>query len=146
MNRDETKDDAREGELRGVAAAAVPAGARPAPVLQASPQGVRVPRRDTREGIDPMSEAAGLVWEKRSASITDANGKALFKQDDIEIPASWSQQATNIVANKYFRGTVGTPERETSVRQLVLRVVDTLTGWGRRRRYFATEADAEAFR
>ena len=146
MNRDETKDDAREGELRGVAAAAVPAGARPAPVLQASPQGVRVPRRDTREGIDPMSEAAGLVWEKRSASITDANGKALFKQDDIEIPVSWSQQATNIVANKYFRGTVGTPERETSVRQLVLRVVDTLTGWGRRRRYFATEADAEAFR
>ncbi|MCC7073190.1 MAG: vitamin B12-dependent ribonucleotide reductase [Deltaproteobacteria bacterium] len=146
MNRDEPKDGGNDGDLRGVATAAVPAGARLAPVLQASPQGVRVPRRATQEGVDPMSEAAGIAWEKRSASITDANGKALFKQDDIEIPASWSQQATNIVANKYFRGTIGTPERETSVRQLVLRVVDTLTGWGRRRRYFATEADAEAFR
>ncbi|OGQ26249.1 MAG: ribonucleoside-diphosphate reductase, adenosylcobalamin-dependent [Deltaproteobacteria bacterium RBG_16_71_12] len=132
--------------MRGVAPAGVPAAPRPAPVLQASPQGVRVPRRDTREGVDPMSEAAGIAWERRSASITDANGKALFKQDDIEVPAGWSQQATNIVANKYFRGTIGAPDRETSVRQLVLRVVDTLTGWGRRRRYFATEADAEAFR
>ncbi|HEY4224050.1 MAG TPA: vitamin B12-dependent ribonucleotide reductase [Myxococcota bacterium] len=111
-------------------------------VLQASPQGVRVPRRDTREGVDPMTM---VQWEKRSASVSDSNGKALFKQDDIEVPVSWSQQATNIVANKYFRGTVGTPERESSVRALVLRVADTLTTWGRRRRYFASEADAEAF-
>jgi len=116
--------------------------AKPTPVLQASPQGVQVPRRETREGVDPMSQ---IAWESRSASVTDANGKALFKQDNIEVPASWSQQATNIVANKYFRGTVGTPDRETSVRGLVLRVADTLTNWGRRRRYFATEADAEAF-
>jgi ribonucleoside-diphosphate reductase alpha chain len=114
-------------------------------VLSASPQGVRVPRKNTREGLDPLSEEAGIRWEKRSAAITDANGKALFKQDDLEIPATWSQTATNIVANKYFRGIVGTPEREKSVRQLILRVVDTLTNWGRRRRYFATEADAEAF-
>src|SRR5262249_47349576 len=97
---------------------------------------------ETREGVDPMSQVS---WELRSASVTDANGKPLFKQDDIEVPSTWSQQATNIVANKYFRGTVGTPERERSVRALVLRVVDTLTHWGRRRRYFASEADAEAF-
>ncbi len=113
-----------------------------APVLQASPQGVRVPRRETREGQDPMD---AVQWELRSASVTDASGKPLFSQDDIEVPVAWSQQATTIVANKYFRGTVGTPERERSVRHLVLRVVDTLTAWGRRRRYFASEADAEAF-
>ncbi|MDP2340511.1 MAG: vitamin B12-dependent ribonucleotide reductase [Deltaproteobacteria bacterium] len=114
-------------------------------MLSASPQGVRVPRKQTREGLDPLSEDAGIKWEQRSAGIADANGKVLFKQDDLEVPVSWSQTATNIVANKYFRGTVGTPEREKSVRQLVLRVVDTLTSWGRRRRYFAQEADAAAF-
>ena len=76
MNRDEPKEGAKEGELRPVAS--VPAAARPAPVLQASPQGVRVPRRETREGIDPMSEAAGIQWEKRSASIT-ANASTLLK-------------------------------------------------------------------
>jgi ribonucleoside-diphosphate reductase alpha chain len=143
MNRDEGKNPVAT-EAKGNVAG-VPAAVRPAPVLQASPQGVRVPRRNTQEGVDPLSEKAGIQWELRSASITDANGKALFKQDDIEVPVFWSQQATNIVANKYFRGTVGTPERERSVRQLVLRVADTLTNWGRRRRYFATEADAEAF-
>jgi ribonucleoside-diphosphate reductase alpha chain len=124
-----------------------PATARPprASILSAGPSGVHVPRQHTTEGVDPMSEAAGVRWEKRSASITDGSGKAVFKQDDIDVPAGWSQTATNIVANKYFRGTIGTPERETSVRQLISRVVDTITGWGRRRRYFASEADAATF-
>jgi ribonucleoside-diphosphate reductase alpha chain len=114
-------------------------------ILSAGPSGVQVPRKNTTEGVDPMSEAAGIRWEKRSASITDASGKAVFKQDNIDVPAGWSQTATNIVANKYFRGTIGTPERETSVRQLISRVVDTITSWGRRRRYFASEQDAAIF-
>jgi ribonucleoside-diphosphate reductase alpha chain len=124
-----------------------PVAGRPprASILSAGPSGVQVPRKHTVEGVDPMSEAAGIRWEKRSASITDASGKAVFKQDNIDVPAGWSQTATNIVANKYFRGTIGTPERETSVRQLISRVVDTITGWGRRRRYFASEADAAIF-
>ena len=132
---------------KGTAAAhvAVGAGMRPAPVLQAGPQGVQVPRRETREGVDPLSEQAGVRWELRSASISDGNGKSIFKQDNIETPVSWSQQATNIVANKYFRGTLGTANRESSVRSLVLRVSDTLTTWGRKRRYFQTEADAATF-
>ena len=114
-------------------------------ILSAGPSGVQIPRKNTVDGVDPMSEAAGIQWEKRSASISDASGSAVFKQDGIDVPTAWSQTATNIVANKYFRGTVGTPERETSVRQLILRVTDTLTSWGRRRRYFASEADAATF-
>jgi len=114
-------------------------------ILSAGPSGVQMPRKNTVDGVDPLSEAAGIQWEKRSASISDASGQAVFKQDGIDVPAAWSQTATNIVANKYFRGTVGTPERETSVRQLILRVTDTITGWGRRRRYFASEADAAIF-
>ena len=142
MNRDEKLTPGHKKSVPGKKAAAPrKAGG----VLSASPQGVRVPRRETTEGVDPLSEAAGIHWERRSASITDANGKALFKQDDIEVPVFWSQTATNIVANKYFRGVIGTPDREKSVRQLVLRVADTITNWGRRRRYFASEADAEAF-
>lgn len=113
--------------------------------LAADPAGVRIERRWTREGVDPLSEAAGVEWELRTASIAGADGKLLFEQKDVEVPASWSQQATNIVANKYFRGQVGTPERERSVRQLILRVADTITGWGKKRRYFASELDAEAF-
>ncbi|MCP4498376.1 MAG: vitamin B12-dependent ribonucleotide reductase [Deltaproteobacteria bacterium] len=116
------------------------------PVLKASPAGVTVPRRFSKEGIDPMSEAAGVEWELRNASISGANGEMIFEQKDIETPKTWSQTATNIVVNKYFRGAIDTPERETSIRQLVSRVSDTLTTWGRRRRYFASEEDALAFR
>lgn len=119
--------------------------ANPGPALQADPAGVRVARRWTSPGVDPMSESAGIQWELRVASITGASGEVLFEQKDVEVPASWSQQATNIVANKYFRGAVGSPERETSVRQLILRVADTITGWGKKRRYFASEADAASF-
>lgn len=121
------------------------ADARQDRVLQADPAGVRVPRRFTQEGVDPMSEEAGITWELRTASINGAGGEVLFEQKNVEVPSTWSQTATNIVVNKYFRGQMGTPERETSVRQLISRVSDTLTAWGRRRRYFASEADALAF-
>jgi ribonucleoside-diphosphate reductase alpha chain len=104
--------------------------------------GMPVERFFTTPGVDPADE---LVWELRSASITGEDGRAVFEQKNIEVPKSWSMLATNVVASKYFRGTPGTPDRETSVRKLVGRVVDTLTGWGVQGGYFATEADREAF-
>jgi ribonucleoside-diphosphate reductase alpha chain len=125
---------------------AKPAQARQgAPTLTADPSGVRVARRWTTPGVDPMSEEAGISWEMRTASIAGVDGTLLFEQKNVETPVTWSQQATNIVANKYFRGQVNTPERESSVRHLILRVVDSLTTWGKKRRYFATEADADTF-
>ncbi len=85
-------------------------------------------------------------WEIRTASIGNDKGTVIFEQRDIEVPAEWSQTATNIVASKYFHGRLGTPERETSVAQLVHRVVDTTTEWGKAGGYFETDADAENFR
>ena len=91
----------------------------------------------------PGSHAHDLVeWERRTAAIIGEKGKVIFEQKDVEVPRSWSQLAINIVAQKYFRGQQGTPDRETSVRQMVDRVVQTLGGWGREGGYFAGEADA----
>ncbi|WP_338866997.1 vitamin B12-dependent ribonucleotide reductase [Myxococcus stipitatus] len=104
--------------------------------------GLSVERYFTTPGVDPADE---LAWEYRSASITGEDGKAVFEQKNIEVPRSWSMLATNVVASKYFRGTPGTPERETSVRKLVARVVDTLARWGVDGGYFATETDRDAF-
>ncbi|WP_141322778.1 vitamin B12-dependent ribonucleotide reductase [Myxococcus sp. AB025B] len=104
--------------------------------------GLGLERYFTTPGVDPADE---LAWEYRSASITGEDGKAVFEQKDIEVPRSWSMLATNVVASKYFRGTPGTPERETSVRKLVARVVDTLTRWGVEGGYFATDVDKETF-
>ena len=72
-----------------------------------------------------------LQWELRTASIGNDKGAVIFEQRDVEVPADWSQTATNIVVSKYFYGKIGSPERETSVRQLVGRVVDTIAGLGR---------------
>ncbi|OYT76048.1 MAG: ribonucleoside-diphosphate reductase, adenosylcobalamin-dependent [Armatimonadetes bacterium JP3_11] len=105
--------------------------------------GLTLERRFTTPGIDPFDT---VEWERRTAIITDERGRVVFEQTDVEVPAFWSQLATNVVVSKYFRGQLGTPERETSVKQVVGRVVDTLTEWGRQMNYFATEADAEAFR
>ena len=69
----------------------------------------------------------------------------MFEQRDVEFPRFWSQQATNIVVSKYFRGQIGTPERERSVKQLIGRVVDTITRWAREQEYFASEDDLQAF-
>jgi ribonucleoside-diphosphate reductase alpha chain len=104
--------------------------------------GLTVTRRFTREGVHPFEEVA---WEKRSAVIGNERGETVFEQHDVEIPASWSQMATNVVVSKYYRGPLGTPRRETSVRQVISRVCDTIANWGREGGYFATEQDAQAF-
>jgi ribonucleoside-diphosphate reductase alpha chain len=97
-----------------------------------------------RHFTPPGSHAFDLVeWERRTAAITGEKGQLIFEQKDVEVPRSWSQLAINVVAQKYFRGGQGTPERETSVRQLIDRVVETLARWGRDGGYFATEEDAE---
>jgi ribonucleoside-diphosphate reductase alpha chain len=106
------------------------------------PSGLRVPRYFTTAGVDPADE---LAWEYRTANISGEDGKAVFEQKNVEVPKSWSMLATNVVASKYFRGTPGTPERETSVRKLVARVVDTITAWGVRGGYFATDEDRATF-
>src|SRR5919109_5262376 len=90
------------------------------------------------------SHAYDLVeWERRTAAITGEKGQVIFEQKDVEVPRSWSQLAINVVAQKYFRGSPGSPERETSVRQIIDRVVDTIAKWGREGGYFASEEDAE---
>src|ERR1700704_2035402 len=92
----------------------------------------------------PGSHAYDLIeWERRTAAITGEKGQLIFEQKDVEVPRSWSQLAINVVAQKYFRGSPGSPERETSVRQIIDRVVDTLAQWGREGGYFAGDEDAE---
>jgi ribonucleoside-diphosphate reductase alpha chain len=104
-------------------------------------KGLSVPRFFTTAGVDPAEE---IVWEKRTAAITDESGKPIFEQKDVEVPKFWSALATNVVASKYFRGAPG-PSRERSVKQLVGRVVKTIAAWGRRDGYFASEEDAATF-
>lgn len=104
--------------------------------------GLEFPRHFTREGSTPYDE---IEWDIRSVSITNEKGDVLFHQEGVEIPKNWSQTAANIVVSKYFHGQVGTPQRETSVRQLVERVVRTLTDWGVHGGYFASAADAVTF-
>jgi len=106
-------------------------------------RGLTFERRWTRPGVHPYDEVA---WEVRTASIGNESGKLVFEQKDVEVPAAWSQLATNVVVSKYFRGHLGTPERETSVRQLIDRVVLSITAWAAGQRYFATADDLAAFR
>jgi ribonucleoside-diphosphate reductase alpha chain len=113
-----------------------------APVEGRPVTGLEFPRTFTKDGLDPFD---AIEWETRSAVIGNEKGNVVFEQRDVEIPKSWSQQATNIVVSKYFRGTIGTPDRERSVRQLIGRVVDTITGWARAQKYFASEDDLQAF-
>jgi ribonucleoside-diphosphate reductase alpha chain len=104
--------------------------------------GLTFPRFFTDAGIDPFDE---VEWELRSAVIGNERGEVVFEQQNVEIPRFWSQQATNIVVSKYFRGQIGTPGREHSVKQLIGRVVDTITAWARSNRYFAGDEHLKAF-
>jgi ribonucleoside-diphosphate reductase alpha chain len=105
-------------------------------------KGLSWPRRFTRPDIHPYDE---LEWELRTAAISSETGKTVFEQKDVEVPKAWSQLATNVVVSKYFRGHVGTPERETSVKQLIDRVVNTIAAWAETQRYFATDEDRKSF-
>src|SRR5258708_775071 len=103
--------------------------------------GLRFERYFTKDGVHPYDE---IVWELGDAVIPGEGGN-VFEQKGVEVPAFWSMTATNVVASKYFRGKLGTPARETSVRQMVDRVVDTITRWGVEKGYFAGGADAAIF-
>jgi len=105
--------------------------------------GIAIDRFFTKAGVDVYDTCE---WEMRSAAITNESGGIVFEQKDVEMPKFWSQMATNVVVSKYFRGHIGSPDRETSVRQLIGRVVRTITGWGREGGYFASEADGDTFR
>ncbi|MCP4658854.1 MAG: vitamin B12-dependent ribonucleotide reductase, partial [bacterium] len=114
---------------------------RPQPVRQDA-QGLRFRRRFTQPDVDAFD---AVEWETRDAVITDEKGKPVFEQLGVEVPAFWSSTATNVVASKYFRGALDSPERERSARQLISRVVDTLGRWGEDDATFATPADAATF-
>ncbi|MGO9453281.1 MAG: vitamin B12-dependent ribonucleotide reductase [Candidatus Binataceae bacterium] len=115
-------------------------------------RGASIERFFTTPGVDPMGE---VEWEQRTAVITGEDGRVVFEQRDVEVPRAWSQTAVNVVVSKYFRGPIGLEDlrkhpssiqRERSVRQLVSRVVETITGWGERQSYFATADERETFR
>lgn len=96
----------------------------------------------TTDGKHPFDE---IEWEKRKTVISGDNGSVVFEQNDVEIPKFWSQVAATVVASKYFRGTLGTKERESSIRMLIGRVVNTIMKWGLKDGYFSTQQDADIF-
>jgi ribonucleoside-diphosphate reductase alpha chain len=104
-------------------------------------QGLSIERRFSAAGVHPFDQ---IEWEIRDAVIGNPESPA-FEQRGVEFPKSWSQNATNIVAQKYFRGKLGSPERESSVKQMIGRVAGTISGWGREGGYFASDEDADAF-
>jgi ribonucleoside-diphosphate reductase alpha chain len=104
--------------------------------------GLDFQRRFTDGRMSPFDK---VEWERRTALIGNDKGQVIFRQENVEVPKSWSQTATNIVASKYFHGKPNTPERETSVRQLIGRVVETIVRWGEEGGYFATHEARNAF-
>ncbi|RMH56345.1 MAG: vitamin B12-dependent ribonucleotide reductase, partial [Candidatus Hydrogenedentota bacterium] len=105
-------------------------------------KGLKWFRRHTQADTDVWSLCE---WERRTAEISDDNGRIVFRQENVEVPKHWSNLALNIVASKYFQGKPGTSERETSVRQMIYRVAHTIACWGREDGYFASEEDAKIF-
>src|SRR2546428_8395775 len=103
--------------------------------------GLSIGRYFTTPGTHPFDS---VEWELRDARIGHGD-RVAFEQKDVEFPRTWSQNATNIVAQKYFRGQLGSEQRERSVKQMIARVAGTITGWGRAGGYFASEEDARAF-
>ena len=104
--------------------------------------GLTFSRHFSTEGVSPYDE---VKWERRTALIADSRGNTIFEQKDVEVPVDWSMTATNIVASKYLHGPMGSPERETGVRQLVSRVAESIRDWGIAGGYFASDADAATF-
>ena len=100
-------------------------------------------RKFTREGVDPYDE---IQWEKRNIQVTSATGESLFEQKGVEFPKKWSINSSQIVTSKYFYGRQDKGKREKSLKQLIDRVVNTITDWGKKDKYFLDEATAEIFR
>jgi len=122
-----------------------PAEATPPKESQGTPEGqdgLHIERHFCPAGTDPFEQ---VTWERRSASIRDEKGQAIFEQDDVEAPSQWSQLATNVVVSKYFYGQVGKAERERSVREAIHRVTRTITDWAAGDGLFASDQDAEVF-
>src|SRR6266852_9111201 len=117
--------------------------AAPASASKRNRNGLSWKRYFTRPGVAPFDE---VQWETREASITNEKGEVVFEQRDVEIPTGWSQVATNVVVSKYFRGVIGTPERERSVKQLIGRVARTIHQWGVAGGYFTTPESADIYR
>ncbi|MBY0401209.1 hypothetical protein K2X89_13000 [Myxococcota bacterium] len=128
--------DGADGRSKGSAGSARRGG------TSTKPLGLHIERHFTDGKTHPFDT---LEWELRVAGIANEKGETVFEQTDVEIPKRWSQLATNVVVSKYFRGHVGTPERERSVKQLIGRVVRRIREWGETGGYFATPADADAF-
>ena len=114
----------------------------PAVPMKKKAAGLQFRRFFTKLGVSPYDE---IEWELRTAQISDVQGNVIFEQKDVEVPKDWSMTATNIVASKYLHGPIGTPERETGVRQLVTRVAETIREWGKAGGYFRTDEDADTF-
>jgi ribonucleoside-diphosphate reductase alpha chain len=112
-------------------------------------RGIALDRFFTTSGVDPMNE---VEWEMRTAVIAGEDGRVVFEQRDVEVPRAWSQTATNVVVSKYFRGSLdgkqsaGVLKREQSVRQLISRVVDTITGWGEKQGYLPSAEERDTFK
>jgi ribonucleoside-diphosphate reductase alpha chain len=106
-------------------------------------RGLTFQRRFSSPARDPLDE---VEWGKRSAVIRNDKGEIIFEQLDVEAPSFWSDTALNVVVSRYFRGRPATPERETSVRHLILRVAETIALWGKEQGYFASEEDGKVFR
>src|SRR6476661_3144006 len=128
---------ATEKEARGPKAAP-----RTTDETRAGLRGLTFERRYSDPSVSPYD---AIEWELRTAAITSEKGETIFEQKNVEVPKSWSQTATNIVVQKYFHGRAGSPERETSVRQLIGRVANTIARWGHEGGYFRTAADRDAF-
>ena len=125
-----------------------PARSTAATRVRTASKGLKFERAFSKENVSPFDQ---IEWERRTAKITDDSGKVIFKQQDVEVPKTWSELATKIAVSKYFYGDIahGTDPwkggRETSVRQLVHRVTRTIADWGQADGYFDTEQDAEVF-
>src|SRR5437762_10923120 len=106
-----------------------------------SEHALKIERVFSTASIHPFDQ---IEWEKRTAEITDDSGKVIFKQENVEVPKSWSVLATKVVVSKYYYGEQNTPERETSVKQLIHRVCRTMADWGVKDGYFSP-ADGDVF-
>jgi ribonucleoside-diphosphate reductase alpha chain len=121
---------------------AAPSTSAPVASQKKKAPGLTIRRLFTKPGVSPYDE---VEWDHRMAQITDAHGNVIFEQKEVEVPKDWSMTATNIVASKYLHGKINTPDRETGVRQLVSRVVETIRDWGHAQGYFKTADDAATF-